>query len=704
MRRILMTAGAVALLASPGLMSAAFAHGGSYRGPAGEVPPDSREPSDPPPPPEGGGPQTPGGENPGGPTTGGPEGGGPGGGGGTGGAPPTSGGSGGGPQSGGGGGGGPTTGGAGRPKAQSKGAGYEDWTFWWNYNKDEILQLKSAVKRMQKGPMTGPMGKKGGSAAPIRSATEEAIQQKIVPVLRQLLDGKDISFHIQSAAELGLVKIGDESILETLKKMALNGTPAGGTGAASSGKTYHREVEESAALAFGLLQKDTAEIRSFLIDLVKDQKRDGTFTRPFAAISLGLLGSKNDKDNSALTALVEVVAHKESGQDVKPACLTAIGLLGNDAAVPELLAMVQTGKSQLKGSESLDETELAYAISALGKIGRAGLDGQGKEYAVLEEIIKIADSKDNKGDKIKHGTNERRSAAIALGQIGPSIKDAKVQKKTLEALKNLAKEAQDTQEKNFAIISLGRIGAANDVDEGMRKETIAVLKDLLDKEKGLTPPFAALALGLIGRQFAEEGKPAPEEDIRAPIREKFKTEKEAKSRGAYAVASGLVKDPLAIEALKTTLADKGMDKRLRGYCALGLGMIGAADALDTIKEALKDPDKDVRVQTAMAAGLMGDANVIDPIVEILKDKEASNYELGSAALALGQIGDERAIEELVRIAVDDKKVYADLTRALATVSLGQIGDRRDIPTLARVATDINYRAHAAAITELLTIL
>lgn len=694
MRRILKTAVTLALVTTaPGLVSAAFAHGGSYRGPAGEVPPDSREPSDPPPPPEGGGPQTPGGDNPGGPTTGGGDTGGPSTPGGGGSGPGTGGGPSSGPSGGGGGGGGPTTGGVGKPKGAGKGSGYEDWTFWWNYNKDEILQLKSWVKKMQKNPTTGSsagaFGKKNTGKA-ITSATDESIQKSIVPLLRQFLDEKDISFHIQSAAELGLAKIGDDSIVETLKKMAVN-----------DNKAYHREVQESAGLALGLLQKDTPEIRSFLIEMIKSGAHDDTFLRPFSAISLGLLGDKNDRDSATRTALIDVLAHKEAKGDIKPACLTAIGLLQNDAAVGDLLTILQTGATSAKGSEKLDETEIAYTISALGKIGQPGTDKVGQENVVVEEMIKIVDGK----SKVKRSQNERRSAAIALGQIGPRCQDAKVQKKVMEVLKNLTEVAQDTQEKNFAIISLGRMGAAKGVDEKLRGEMITILRKELTDGKGLTPPFAALALGLIGRSYFEEGKAAPEEEIRAPIRNKFNEEKEAKARGAYAVASGLVHDVLAVEKLKEVLKDNGADKRVRGYCALGLGMIGAADAVDAIKSTLKnDNDRDLRVQTAMAAGLMGDGSVIGDIVAILKDKDASNYELGSAALALGQIGDESAIDALVDIAKDEKKAYPDLTRALATVALGQIGDRRDVPTLARVATDINYRAHVAAITELLTIL
>ena len=696
MRRILTTAATLALVTSaPGFVASAFAHGGSYRGPAGEVPPDSREPSDPPPPPEGGGPQTPGGAPGGGPTTGGPDAGGPSTPGGGGSGPGTGGGPSGPPPSGGGGGGAPTTGG-GKGRSAAKGAGYEDWTFWWNYNKDEILQLKSAVKRMNRGPTTsggaGGFGKRSSGSTAIRTATDESIQRDIVPLLRTMLEDKEISFHIQSAAELGLAKIGDESIVDTLKKMAMD-----------DGKTYHREVRESAGLAFGLLQKDTDDIRTFLIDVMKESSKDDTFLRPFSALSLGLLGDKNDKDAKTWNAMIEVLSRKEPKGDIKPSCLVAAGMLQNPAAVPELLAIVQNGKTSTKGSEGLDDNVVAYAIGALGKIGQPGIaDKPGQETAVLDELFKILDDKAKKG----RSSNERRSAAIALGQIGPVCADAKVQKKVMDTLKSLAEDAQDTQEKNFAIIALGRMGASKTCAENLRADMIKTLRNELDKGKGLTPPFAALALGLIGRTYSDEGK-NPDDEIRKPIREKFAEGGEPKSRGAYAVASGLARDPLAVEAMTKVLKDPGSDKRVRGYCAVGLGMIGqdAAGAAEAIKSVLKDDnDRELRVQTAMAAGLLGDASVIESVVTILKDKDASNYELGSAALALGQIGDERAIGALVDIAKDTEKRYPDLTRALATVALGQIGDRRDVPTLARVATDINYRASVAAITELLTIL
>lgn len=690
MRLILTTVAAAALVTmAPGLVGSAFAHGGAYRGPAGEVPPDSREPSDPPPPPEGGGPGTPGGDTGGGPTTGGGDvGGGPTTGGG-GGGPPSGGGGGGAPPSGGGG-GGPTTGGGPGRRAGAKGPGYEDWTFWWNYNKDELLNLKQVIKKNQRGAPTGSgahaLGGRGGSGSAVLTATDAAIRKDIIPALTDLLDQKDLNFDIQSAAELALAKIGDQRIVPKLKEIARNEKSA-----------YNKVVEESAALAFGLLQQDTPEVREFLIEMVQDQKRDASFVRPFSAISLGLLGSKNDKDGAVPQALFKVLVGKESGQNIKSTCLVAMGLLENDAQCERLLEILKNGKDPSeKGAEELDDNEMAFVVQALGKIGRPGLDKPGQETAIADAVTGLLNDK-------KTAVNVRRSAAIALGQLAKKA-DAKVQKKLYTAAKGVAADADDAQERHFGIIALGRIGALEGVDKEVRADCIKTLGFHLEKGKSLTPTFAAMGLGLIGRAQLDANERVDEETIRKPLRDRFAETKQARDRGAFAIASGLVRDPLAVKPLIEALNDKGLDAKLRGYAALSLGMINDPGAKDAIRNALtNDSDRELRVQTAMAAGLMGDANVVADLVKILQSGEESQYILGSVALALGQIGDERAIAPLIEIAKDDKK-YPDLTRALATVALGQIGDRRDTPVLARVATDINYRAHVPALTELLTIL
>ena len=55
MRRLVLALVALALVAAtPAATRQAMAHGGQYRGPAGEVPEGSRQPEDPPPPDSGG--------------------------------------------------------------------------------------------------------------------------------------------------------------------------------------------------------------------------------------------------------------------------------------------------------------------------------------------------------------------------------------------------------------------------------------------------------------------------------------------------------------------------------------------------------------------------------------------------------------------------------------------------------------------------
>ena len=670
------------VVSAAALASDALAHGGGYRGPPGEVPPNSREPSDPPPPPEGGPPSTPGGTPPGGPMTGGGDpsgpktpgdgGSGPGTGNGPSNPPP---GSGGGPT------GGPKTG-----RGGARAPGYSSWAFWWGFNKDEILGLKSRVRTGMRGPTT-QTGFGGRSAASVRAVTDEAIANSIVPALRKLLADEAESFHVRSAAELGLAKIGDAESVETLRRMAANERHA-----------LHREIEETAALALGVMQRDDPATREFLIGVVSDQAKNASFARPFSAISLGLLGDRNDLEHAAMSALVQVVAQKEPGADVKPACLMGLGLLGNDAAIPALLSMVRDGKAPAKGAVELTQIETAYAVAALGKIGRPGLGSAGDETCVVDELVRILEKHEAKGV-----ADVRRSAVIALGQIGPQC-SAKAQRRVVDTLRGVIDANVEEQQRSFALISLARIGAAKGADSAMRRDLTAALRKVMDKGQGQTPAFAGVALGLVGRAVAAEGG-TPEEEVCAPLRERFAEGGDPQTRGAFALASGLAQDRLAADTLRATLLDNGADKRVRGWCALALGLMRDQSSVDAVRKTLKtESDRELRVQVATAAGLLGDATVIDDLAAVVTSPDSSNYELGSAALALGQIGDERAVAALLEVATDTKQRYADVTRGLAVVALGQIGDRRDIPALARVSTDVNYRAHVPAITELLSIL
>jgi HEAT repeat protein len=655
-----------------------------YRGPAGEVPPESRNPSDPPPPPEGGPDTTPGGET-GGPTTGGGDIGGPTTGSGDNGGGPTTGDGGSGPSVGSGAAGGPKTSNGPARRTAAKGPGYDDWTYWWTFNKDEILRLKGKLDgiRADTGMTAHAFGGRK-SVGVRRTATVAAIENEITPRLLAMLESDDTHFDMRSASAIALAKIGETSIVPLLGEMARN----------DDGK-YHRIVEESAALALGLLQSDSEQVREILVELVLDKDRNASFVRPFAAISLGLLDSDVESSSMKMEALLQVVAGKESKPDVKPAALLGIGLLGDERAVPDLLHMLQNGRAK-DGKDDLSDVELSFVVQALGKIACPGTEDNAS--AVTDTMLELLSKRSGK----KTPVHVRRSTVIALGQLAPAC-EASDRTAIIKALKSAASGAKDKSERAFALIALGRMAA--DVDADTRADLGRTLRHHLDDAKpaNVLQPFAGIALALAG------GKKANDEDFRKPLRDEFaKTARgDARARSAYAIASGLVDDPFAVDSLTTAVQDRGADKRLRAYSSVALGMIGSTESVEVIRDVLNDDsDRDLRTQAAVAAGLLGDAQAVGDLVAILERGKDSQYVLGSVALALGQIGDERAIEPLVRIAEDTEKRYPDITRALATVALGQIGDRREVPVLARVARDINFRTIGAvpALTELLTIL
>jgi HEAT repeat protein len=217
-------------------------------------------------------------------------------------------------------------------------------------------------------------------------------------------------------------------------------------------------------------------------------------------------------------------------------------------------------------------------------------------------------------------------------------------------------------------------------------------------------PFAALALGLMGRGTTGEGAEAVKTAIRTAVRYEFVNYKGAPTnRGALALALGLLRDAESAESLIRVLEDRGNDKKLRGFTAIALGLIKDQRASEAILKSLDEKaDRDLRVDTAVAAGLLGDSTAVEKLVAILNDKDASLFVQGSVSLALGAIGDSRAIDPLTTICLDEK--VPDLNRALAAVALGNLGDRNDHSVLSRLSKDVNYRATVNSLVEVLSIL
>ncbi len=680
------------------LATTAWAHGGIPRGPANEVPPNMRKPEDPPPPsdeptptpeeptPDGGGTTT-----PGGPTTGRPDA-----------LPPPSTGDGPGANpvrpkapGGDGSGSGVATGGPRRPPTQ-RATTFDMWSFWWGYNRADIVNLKARMKSSEARAGThGGMLRVGDrherTGRGTQNVTDSKIRKVVIPALERVLDDPKAFYDMRAAAAIALGKIG-----ATQRDLAPRF--AGRLIDIMNNKSgnEHFSVEESGALALGLLQMkdDRNVILNALCDKALDRRGStkNQRTRAFACLALGLLqvnenDGKDTYDRVAETLRSIVKDPSESLDDLPVSALMAMGLSGDPIYADELLAMVKTGRAYK--TKKLKDLVQCYAASAVGKIADTNSSVATRETV---DIFKKA--------MISAGANTVRSAVIAFGQIGSQKGiDRKLAGQMISSLDYIVKKGE-TQAANFALISLGKIGGAIE-DAKMRNRIYDTLRTSMKKGSYTAKPFAALSLGIMGRSQADAGDKAV---FAEAIRFEFNEYRgDPKNQGAYALALGMLMDREAVPAMIKILEDRTAVRSLRGSCAIALGMIRDYKAIKAVKSALEEPeDRDLRIDTAVAAGLLNDPDSIEILIGILTDKKASLFVQGSVSLALGRIGDHRAIDPLVKM-LEDEKVQK-LNRALAAVALGLLADRRDLPVMTRIAKDVNYRAQINSMEEVLSIL
>jgi hypothetical protein len=282
MKRLLLL-GALFAGATLGLQDYSAAHGGTYRGPGDTVPPGGGGGGG------GGGPGTPG---PGAPSTPGPAG-------------PSS------P--------GPATPGApaGSPTAAPRavtptsaaGPDLTLWQFWWGFNKEPYLNLKSKIRgnSVTTGSDDFFLGHgQGSNAKDLKRPNENQIQEVVVPALLAALQTERQN-DIVTGCLIALAKIGDkrteggESQFEQEFKKFL--------------KDPVQEIAETAAIALGILANDSSI--DTLVQLMQDDPKihasvGGTEvpmrTRAFATYGLGLIGARTDS-NATRQRIAEYHGH-----------------------------------------------------------------------------------------------------------------------------------------------------------------------------------------------------------------------------------------------------------------------------------------------------------------------------------------------------------------------------------------------------------
>jgi len=390
-----------------------------------------------------------------------------------------------------------------------------------------------------------------------------------------------------------------------------------------------RVVAGDAALALGLTgsPKAAGPLRALL---------DDRELAPWAALGLALLG-----DRDSLPALTERFDPRAKGFAAPRACCiaTAIGFLGDETAIGAL-------SEPLGRTRSYDRLEV-HACSALSRIGGT---------KSLRGLLRAAQDPD---------PAVRGAAALALGSF-PS-------RTTIRFLEQKGLRAGDRMQRLFSLWSLAALG---------RGEALKPIAEAPPKDQHAAQ-HAALALAAYGRRDAADScaKALAHDGATVPHRT---------NRSAAAMALGLLRDPRTCDLVEPLLLDARRDADTRGYYAFALGLCGDPRARGAILAAMAgDAPPDLLRSAGGALGLIGDPEDVPRLLRLLRGEGPDDRHVrGAAAIGLGRVGHESAVEPLIGLA---RKHEEPWTRAIAVAALGRLADRDDAPRIPLLFERFHYR-------------
>ncbi|MEH2422139.1 MAG: HEAT repeat domain-containing protein [Nostoc sp.] len=412
---------------------------------------------------------------------------------------------------------------------------------------------------------------------------------------------------------------------------------------------------------------------TFLNNSLHDKDSD---VRRSAASALGGIGNE-----AAVSVLIGALQNEDS--DVRRSAVYALGRIGNEAAVSALISALQHEYSDVCWS----------AGSALGTIGNeavvsALISALQHEYSVVRQSA--TDALGRIGNEaavsplisaLQHEYSDiRQSAADALGRIGNEAAVSAL----ISALQH---EYSDVRWS--AADALGRIG---------NEAAVSALIGALQHEDSHIRWIAADALGKIGNEAAVSALISALQHEDSHVRQSATDA--LRKIGNEAVVSALISDlqdedshvrwnatdalerignEAAVSALIGTLQDE--DYYIRRRAADALGIISNEAAVSALISALQDEDSHVRWSAADALGRIGNKAAVSALISALQHEYSDVC--WSAADALGRIGNEAAVSALIG-ALQHEDFHV---RWIAADALGKIGNEAVVSALIGILQD-----------------
>jgi HEAT repeat protein len=449
----------------------------------------------------------------------------------------------------------------------------------------------------------------------------------VEPLIAAFRDG---SGNVRSAAGQSLEKLGGLAVDSLLLSL----------------KDPDEEVRRHSATTLGNIGDARA------LGPLVDALGDGDWSvRRASAEALGKLG-----DAQAVDALTGVLTG-DVDEDVSAAAATALGLLRDERAVAPLMESLNQESWTLRRA----------VIGALGNIGGSAVDrlvaslgnmDDSVREAAVEILGDIGDTIVNPLiDVLRDGdASERRAAAIELGEA----RESQAVDALIDALANA-----DEGVRSAASTALGQIG-----DERAAEPLVTMLDD--SSESVRDSAISALVM---------TGAPA------VPALLASLESSEAAVLEASASVLGQIGDTRAVRPLFALLNND--ERSVRMAAAHALSSFGGR-VFNALAAALEGEDERIREAVAVALGEIGDERAVKPLLDALKSSKDRNAQL-AAARALGSIG-RSGIDTLI---AELGNVFWDVRFAAAT-ALGETGDERAIQPLQAVLNDQERAVRTAA--------
>jgi HEAT repeat protein len=505
------------------------------------------------------------------------------------------------------------------------------WNVWWRWNRRAFLRPNRLTGRV--GPITGP-----GSGDDDGSGFRAHARRSILPFLRERIRDEDA--RIRGAAAITLARIdGAEAVPDLLgllddPSIAVRNDAILALGATGSSQATHALLH--------IAHRGTSPRA--------DRETISSLARPLALVALGLV-HRNDRD-------VQGRAASRRGPRVA-------------SVIPEILRRVQGAERERMATAAM----MAHTIAPSDTLEQLGVglirnteEGAALRCRALEALDRSADAQDlAMMIRALSGVQRdvRRSAAVALGAVA--------NRNALQPLQTAFELEAEVLTRAFILLAIGRRGDA---------EAEGFLLRTMQKGRKALRPWAALALGLLGR---EQRSPAA---LRA-VREGYLRENNRDARGAYLIASGLMRDGGAVTQLVDVLSSS-KNATLRVYAAESLAMIGGDAARRALRRQLeRDSCSETRVFLAEVLGYIGSPEDTE-LLRRTADESNNPMQKAGYVLALGYLGSLGAFETVRELATAKAGKESVEVRATAIDALGMMIGEHDAFVLAELGQRANY--------------